>query len=62
MPRPDIRLSRSGERGTGSTLSIMKIYATIVDAETGLTVDLVDNATIDRGDGAEFIYNRGNCG
>jgi hypothetical protein len=50
------------ERGSGSTLSITKIYATIVDAETGLTVDLVDNATIDRGDGAEFIFNRGDCG
>ena len=29
---------------------------------TGDIVDLIDNATIDRGDGQEFLNNRGNCG
>jgi hypothetical protein len=50
------------ERGDGSSLSRMRIQGTIVDTATGQVVDLIDNATIDRGDGQEFLYNRGNCG
>jgi hypothetical protein len=49
-------------RGDGSTLSTMRIQGTIVDTATGNILDLIDNATIDRGDGQEFLYNRGSCG
>jgi hypothetical protein len=40
----------------------MRIQGTIVDTATGDILDLIDNATIDRGDGQEFLYNRGSCG
>ena len=55
-------VSHGVERGDGSTLSTLRLQGTIVDAATGKIVDLIDNATIDRGDGQEFLYNRGNCG
>ena len=65
-PRPyaveGFAVSHLVERGDGSTLSTMRFQGTIVDTTTGDIVDLIDNATIDRGDGQEFLYNRGNCG
>ena len=46
----------------GSVETTLRAMISITDPVTGEVVDTVDFFTIDRGDGAEFIYDRGNCG